>query len=405
MYTSLRHTFVNASLHILEINKVIKSRNNDVAKVIKALDLSPVNLALALIFLHRYHQNEVNTMDSSESENLPYYLMIASLILSNKYLNDQSYTLKLWLSILRKYLMLLSSLSLLNQMEVHMLAALNYQLTVDHDLLLWGKFNHLDTSCIHKLKVAAECEKPGAYLASSRPIKRALEVCATLTSIRKHAKVVSKNLDLNSIPTLQPQTPSNGLATPPSSQPSPTSYFNRRLRLHKKSLSAPSHSFPQVSLGFQQSFVHSVPSLPSGFMPALTHTSLTPSSTVCAVSNTGYSSVYATPCCVPMATFTPQTYTGAFTPANYSLGPIGGSFNFTPSIGGVPATPMSSAGSKGQFLVAHSYVNVGSPYYVQTPNKRHSNLGNMKNYGNINNNMSNMAVSSGNAYASYFEAV
>lgn len=404
MYPSLRQTFVDASLHILEISNVNKNRNSDIAKVIKALDLSPVNLAVALVFLHRYHQNEVNSIDTHEAENLPYYLIIASLVLSNKYLNDQSYTLKLWLSIIRKYLTLLSSLPLLNQMEVHMLSALNYRLTAEHDLLLWSRLSHLSGPGIQKLKLAAECEQPGASMVATRPSKRPLESDGAQPSVRKHSKVAWKAMDLSSIPSLQPQTPSNGLATPPSSQPSPTSYFNRRIRLHKKSHSTPSHALSQFSLGFQQSFIHPLPSLPTAFMPAMTHSSLSPTSPIGAqVSTTGYASVYATPCSLPMAAYTPQSYTGAFTPVNYTLGSMGASINFTPSIGGMPATPMSSTGSKGQYLVAHSYVNGGSTYYVQTPNKQ-MNMGTKKNYGNINN-LSNMVISSGNAHGSFFETV
>lgn len=384
MAVSLMQTFVDASLHILHIGKVNVSRNNDIAQVIRALDLSPVNLALALVFLQRYSANAVNTLDASESENLPYYIIVASLVLANKYLNDQSYTLKLWLSILRKCLALLSSLSLLNQMETHMLSALNYLLTASHDPLLWKQLSHLDSAGIHKLRVAAECEKPGAFYASCRGVKRsAVSPEPTLYS-KKSQKVFDQGI-MSKLTLSQrgPATHTLGLATPPSSVCSPFKYQTQRVRMHKNSSSMPSYSVPAFPPGYPVAPNSVV--LPSTFVPPvpqLNNNIHTPASTsVPVVNGSGFASVYATPCSLLNGPFTPRTYTGAYTPINYTLG---ASMNSTPSINGNLFTPTAFTTAGVPFFVNH-------PSHAQTPGCErqtpmplvNNGYGNISFYGNL----------------------
>ncbi|KAM9887680.1 hypothetical protein OXX69_013261, partial [Metschnikowia pulcherrima] len=91
-------------------------RARQLAKVIDSLDLSPSNLAVALIYLHKYQSNTVNTLDRYEADTLHHYMIITSLILANKFINDQSYTLKTWLSVLHKCSDFRPSLALLNQL-------------------------------------------------------------------------------------------------------------------------------------------------------------------------------------------------------------------------------------------------------------------------------------------------
>lgn len=358
---------MDASLHILNIGKVNVSRNDDIAQVIRALDLSPVNLALSLVFLQRYSANVVNTLDVSESENLPYYIIIASLVLANKYLNDQSYTLKLWLSILRKCLALLSSLPLLNQMETHMLAALNYLLTTSHDPLLWDLLGHLDNAEIRKLRIAAECEKPGAFYASCRGLKRSADASEPVSYPKKAFKTLEQGcMSVSTVPQRDLATHVLGLATPPSSECSPIKYHTQRVRMHKKSYSMPPHPVASFPTGY--SVAPNSVVLPSTFVPSVSQSNNiihTPASTtVPAANGAGFASVYATPCSLLTVPFTPRTYAGAYTPINYTLG---ASINSTPSINGNLFTPAPFAGSGVPFFVT-------PPFHVQTPGSKRQNI-------------------------------
>lgn len=323
----LRETFVLACLQTLRVRKYNRSRNNEIAKIIRALDLSPVNMSLAIVLVLRYMENKVNMIDISESKNLPYYLIVVALVLANKYINDQSYTLKLWLSILKKCLALESSLLLLHQMEVHMLAALNYRLTVDHDLLLWYTFDHLDHASVQKLRVAAECERPGACYATNTSSKRTFDAVETTHTSKKYAKLD----DTSSMAIASFQLPlGSGLATPPSSQPSPSSYAKRQQRQPQKLHSA-QHILPHVvahySSGYGMppssvlpgNFLHSVPPIQPSLVQHMVLSSHTPTSSVGQpLCSTGYSSVFTTPCSLPLASYTPSLFAGAYAPVNYT---------------------------------------------------------------------------------------
>lgn len=395
MTISLRQTFVDASLHTLKITKVNGTKSEDVALVIRALDLSPANLAVALVFLNRYCKNAVNSVDASDCENLPYYLIIASLVLANKYLNDQLYTLKLWLSIIRKFLSLLSSLALLNQIETHMLAALNYSLTTVHDLLLWSRYGHLDAVCIRKLRIAGECEQPGAFHPSNSGQKRSFVAMDSNPRTPKATKV-PKTLEYAAVKLsefgsmhLQPSllllhiSQLLGLATPPSRDPSPLRQ-SHRMTLHKKSRSMPSH--PASTFAAPYPVSASSVTLSSSFMPQMTQFSQpvdTPiTAPLQAVNVQGFASVYTTPCSAPMGGFTPRSFNGAYTPLNYK---VGSSRISTPSIHAIPFTPSQYATAGIPYLVAH-------PCHVQTPRSNrlanssmtNSNFGNFGlNYGNF----------------------
>lgn len=124
----------------------------DLISVIETLDLPSNNLALSLVLLDKYQQNSINTLSTTEGDNTRYYAIIASLILANKYLNDQSYTIKTWQSILCKCTKLRPSLGLLNQLESHFLSALNFRLSWVHDKALWSKFSHLDCRYVSHLR-------------------------------------------------------------------------------------------------------------------------------------------------------------------------------------------------------------------------------------------------------------
>lgn len=124
----------------------------DLMSAIETLDLPSNNLALSLVLLDKYQQNSINTLSHDEGDNTRYYAIVASLILANKYLNDQSYTIKTWQSILCKCSKLRPTLGLLNQLESHFLSVLNYRLSWVHDKSLWYKFAHLSRRNVAHLR-------------------------------------------------------------------------------------------------------------------------------------------------------------------------------------------------------------------------------------------------------------
>lgn len=144
---SLIDTFIHCGLWLIGCEPHM-SRSGKLAAVIKTLDISPSNLALALVFLEKYNSNSVNSLGSGSA---PCYTIISALVVANKYLNDQSYTLKTWQSVLnrQKFDVLLS---LLNQLETHFLCALNYLLTTKHDARMWLHYKAFDARHVQQLR-------------------------------------------------------------------------------------------------------------------------------------------------------------------------------------------------------------------------------------------------------------
>ncbi|PVH15294.1 uncharacterized protein CXQ87_003132 [Candidozyma duobushaemuli] len=130
--STLGNTYVACCLHMLQdpACPLVVPDPADFVSVLDTLDLSSANLALSIVLLARYKENSVNTLSLGDTSAVAtaYYAMIASLVLANKYMNDQSYTLKTWHSILGKCSRLAPSLPFLNQLESHFLSALNFSL-------------------------------------------------------------------------------------------------------------------------------------------------------------------------------------------------------------------------------------------------------------------------------------
>lgn len=123
--------------------------------LIQSLKLSQTNLIISLYYLYRYKSlNAVNNTDLEEDNSMLNYLVLTSLILSNKTFNDQSYTLKTWYNISKDQLNFESiSLKLLNSLEMHFLSTVNYRLdfnNIDKDVNFW---NLLFVNC-HLLSVS-----------------------------------------------------------------------------------------------------------------------------------------------------------------------------------------------------------------------------------------------------------
>ncbi|RCK62694.1 hypothetical protein Cantr_09364 [Candida viswanathii] len=100
--------------------------------------LTSSNLVISLYYLYKhYHQNNVlnhtiNNHDNNEVNSIIVYNIIISLVLCNKCLDDQSYTLKTWLIIINNSLsnrkLISIDLKLLNYLEGFFLSSLNYEL-------------------------------------------------------------------------------------------------------------------------------------------------------------------------------------------------------------------------------------------------------------------------------------
>lgn len=162
--STLGNTYVACCLHILQDpqNPLPAHDSADMVLVLDTLDLSLANLALLIVLLARYKENSVNTLALGDTSAVTtaYYAMIASLVLANKYMNDQSYTLKTWHSILSKCSRLAPTLPLLNQLETHFLSALNFLVSTAHDPALWDRFAHLDPYWLALLRCQVEENYP-----------------------------------------------------------------------------------------------------------------------------------------------------------------------------------------------------------------------------------------------------
>ncbi|OBA24180.1 hypothetical protein METBIDRAFT_10344 [Metschnikowia bicuspidata var. bicuspidata NRRL YB-4993] len=161
--SAFSQTFVTCCFLILQTKKSDGSGGKQLARVVDSLDLSPSNLAVALIYLSKYQANSVNSLDNSESDSLHHYMVIASLILANKFINDQSYTLKTWHSIIHKCSDLRPSLALLNQLEQNFLASLDFALNTKHDPRLWMLFHSLNGKHVTQLRLAVDSSSSAPF--------------------------------------------------------------------------------------------------------------------------------------------------------------------------------------------------------------------------------------------------
>lgn len=166
--STLAETYVACCLHLLQdpssqqVSLASASEVADFVQVLETLDILLANLALSLVLLDRYKANTVNSLCLGDTcaLNTAYYAMIASLILANKYMNDQSYTIKTWHSILAKCSRLAPTLAFLNQLESHFLSALGYSVGTTHDKNLWSRFAHVDQCWLQQLRTQVDESLP-----------------------------------------------------------------------------------------------------------------------------------------------------------------------------------------------------------------------------------------------------
>ncbi|SGZ50594.1 CIC11C00000004557 [Sungouiella intermedia] len=160
-------TFLECCLRLLHTNHSNSDRIEELTKVISTLELLTANLAVALIFLHKYQSNSVNSLDINDCDSMAYYGIVAALVLANKFINDQSYTLKTWHNILSKFLLFQAPLSMLNQLEMNFLAGLDYMLNTKHDPLMWTELDGLNAIDTAQLRLAVDPSCPSPISAGS----------------------------------------------------------------------------------------------------------------------------------------------------------------------------------------------------------------------------------------------
>lgn len=98
------------------------------SRLIGALKISHPNLLISLYYLWKYSMHPAHSIAYEEDPAIINNIILASLILSNKTFNDQSYTLKTWCNVCNDQLEYPVSLQLLNQLESHFLAVVNFNL-------------------------------------------------------------------------------------------------------------------------------------------------------------------------------------------------------------------------------------------------------------------------------------
>lgn len=149
-------TYLQCCLRLIGGKVAQPDKSSELAKIIATLELLTANLAVALVFLHKYQENAVNLLDTTEGQTMPYYAIVASLVLANKFINDQSYTLKTWHNIMTKFLLFHMPLAVLNQLELNFLAGLNYVLNVKHDASMWRRFDGVNPIGVAQLRQAID---------------------------------------------------------------------------------------------------------------------------------------------------------------------------------------------------------------------------------------------------------
>lgn len=166
--SSYINVYVRSAWLLLD-GDVEKSRMYEqyLCSLINTCQFTMQNLVISLYFLHKYTKNQVNSSDSES--NLTIYLVLTSLILSNKTFDDQSYTLKTWNNICngisktttlgdksKDNLKLVTiDFKLLKSLELHFLSCLNYSLSflqIDVDDSFWGRLTSVGYKWMNVLK-------------------------------------------------------------------------------------------------------------------------------------------------------------------------------------------------------------------------------------------------------------
>ncbi|KAI5949246.1 hypothetical protein KGF57_004845 [Candida theae] len=153
--------------HLMKLHNHFQAKYTPFLKnLIVNSQLSPTNMVISLYFLYKhYHKNSIictklekpqqngggATSNDVALDPTHIYMIITSLILSNKSFDDQSYTLKTWFIIINNtcknfpFAGIGVDLKLINAMEAYFLSSVNFQLSfvgMSSDALFWSLFEH-----------------------------------------------------------------------------------------------------------------------------------------------------------------------------------------------------------------------------------------------------------------------
>lgn len=129
-------------------------------KLIYNSQLSETNLLIALYYQYLYyHHNKVLCFKHEDGEEkMILFILIMALVLANKSFDDQSYTLKTWLSIIENSTgsddEINVDLPLLNSLETYFLSSLDFKLAftkLDSDDGFWSKMTMAQEISLKKL--------------------------------------------------------------------------------------------------------------------------------------------------------------------------------------------------------------------------------------------------------------
>ncbi|EGW35095.1 uncharacterized protein SPAPADRAFT_58237 [Spathaspora passalidarum NRRL Y-27907] len=207
--------------------KSFQAFNNKYGKFIQQLiinsQLSSTNLMISLYYLYKYyHHNHILDFqfdEDVEESSMIVYLVITSLILSNKSFDDQSYTLKTWLIIINntKNHVIKVDLKLLNYLEGYFLCCLDFKLSfvdMHNDDQFWKVFTSsatifkVNNTIIGKFKSLVEVSttEPTASCSCDESVISSTFSSPLLSSIMSPSTTINYSSPLSYTP-LTPLTP------------------------------------------------------------------------------------------------------------------------------------------------------------------------------------------------------
>lgn len=95
-------------------------------KILRASQMTKHALIVSWFYICKYSSNTVVNVAQEENKGFIFNLIISSLILSNKILEDNCYSMKMWSDMLNSLKENSYDLKILLQLEMHFLAALDY---------------------------------------------------------------------------------------------------------------------------------------------------------------------------------------------------------------------------------------------------------------------------------------
>ncbi|KAI3402755.2 hypothetical protein KGF56_004429 [Candida oxycetoniae] len=216
-------------------HKLFTHFNNKYGKFIQELisnsQIASINLVISIYYLYQhYHHNSIlrhkvqneNALEKEETsanveeftDSMVIYMIIASLILSNKSFDDQSYTLKTWWIIIdntnRSQPTVNIDIKLLNTIEAYFLASLDYKLSfieMSSDDQFWKLIE--DGGCINNNNNNnnSSSNRNSKLFKFNKSILLRFKSLITLTEESQMTNKTNVALNWNGCPPILPSTP------------------------------------------------------------------------------------------------------------------------------------------------------------------------------------------------------